>query len=1016
MALVLADRVLETTSVAGTGDAALNGAQANYQPFSVIGNGNTTYYTIVDNTNNEWEVGIGTYTLSSNSISRDTVLSSSNGGALVYFPSGDKDIFLDLPAEEVITSAGDVTGPASAVANNFAAFNLTTGKLIKDSGYNASTFATAAQGAKADTAVQPGSLGSAAYLTAGAANGVATLDGGGTVPTSQLPAAVLGAVKYQGTWNATTNVPTLASGVGTQGYYYVVATAGSTNLDGITSWAVGDWAIYNGTAWQKIDNTDAVTSVNSLTGTVVLTASDVGAAPATSGTSILYGNGTGGTSNVTVGTGLTFAGGTLASTAAGGDVVGPASSTDNAIARFDLTTGKLLQNSVVTVSDTGAIAGATTITDLDYLDFDTTYATTLGAGQLGWNGNDTLGLGMIGGNVVQHIGEDTFFYVKASATITKGQLCMFTGTVGSSGVLTAAPSTAIPYAEAIIGVAAEDIANNAFGLIQNLGTLRGVDTSAFLDGDILYYNSAVTGGFTKTFPTSGPIVVAAAVAKSGSGGSGVLTVRISFQTRVTASTGISVTQANDVVTVTNTAPDQTVALTAGTGISTSGTYPNFTITNSAPDQTVAITGAGGAVVTGTYPNFTITTPSGTVTSVSGTAPIASSGGATPAISISQATTSTDGYLSSTDWNTFNSKQPSGSYLTAVTASAPLSGSGTVGSPLVISQATTSTNGYLSSTDWNTFNNKGSGTVTSVTGTAPVVSSGGATPAISMAAATTSVNGYLTSTDWNTFNGKYSTGGALGTPSSGTLTNCTGYTYANLSGTVPTWNQDTTGKSAKTDALNSATTTINVSSATAPSAGQALIATSSTAATWQTIAASQWTTSGSNIYYNSGQVSIGNTSPVSAGWLTLNYDGQNYNGLMVRTTTSGTYFGAMFKNSSDSFVGNISVSASATAYNTSSDYRLKDNVASMQGALEKVLLLKPVTYTWKIDGSDGEGFIAHELAEVCPLAVTGEKDALNEDGSIKSQSIDTSFLVATLTAAIQELDAKVKVLESKLAAK
>jgi hypothetical protein len=89
-----------------------------------------------------------------------------------------------------------------------------------------------------------------------------------------------------------------------------------------------------------------------------------------------------------------------------------------------------------------------------------------------------------------------------------------------------------------------------------------------------------------------------------------------------------------------------------------------------------------------------------------------------------------------------------------------------------------------------------GTVTSVTGTAPVVSSGGNTPAISMAAATTSVNGYLTSTDWNTFNGKYSVGGALGTPSSGTLTNCTGYTYANLSGTVPTWNQNTTGSAAR----------------------------------------------------------------------------------------------------------------------------------------------------------------------------------------------------------------------------
>ena len=232
-----------------------------------------------------------------------------------------------------------------------------------------------------------------------------------------------------------------------------------------------------------------------------------------------------------------------------GDVVGPASATDNAIARFDATTGKLIKNSVVIVSDTGVVDGVIHMNDVDYIDFDTTYNTTLAAGQLGWDGNNTLGLGMFGGNVVQKIGEDTFFYVKASAAITKGQLCMFTGAVGSSGVVTAAPATAIPFAEAIIGIAAENIANNGFGLIQNTGSLRGLNTSAFNDGDVLYYNSAVTGGFTNVFPTSGPIVVCAAVANAGSGGSGVLTVRISFQTRVTAGTGMSVTQANDVVTV-----------------------------------------------------------------------------------------------------------------------------------------------------------------------------------------------------------------------------------------------------------------------------------------------------------------------------------------------------------------------------------------------------------------------------------------------------------------------------------
>jgi hypothetical protein len=428
---------------------------------------------------------------------------------------------------------------------------------------------------------------------------------------------------------------------------------------------VGDWAVYNGTIWQKVDNTETVTSVNGQTGAVVLTTTNVAEgtneyfttararASVSAGTGISYDSGTGVITN--------------SSPSLGGDVVGPASATDNAIARYDSTTGKLIQNSVVTISDTGGIAGATTITNLNYLDFDTTYATTLGAGQLGWNGNDTLGLGMIGGNVIQHIGEDVFFYVKASATITKGQLCMFTGAVGSSGVLTAAPSTAIPFAEAIIGVAAENIANNGFGLVQSVGTLRGVDTSAFLDGDILYYNSAVTGGFTKTYPASGPVVIAAAVAKSGSGGSGVLTVRISFQTRVTGSTGLSVVQANDTVALTNTGVTSAVA---GTGISVSGATGAVTVTNTAPDQTVSLTAGTGISTSGTYPNFTITNTSpssgGTVTSVAaltlgttGTdlSSTVANGTTTPVITLNVPTASATnrGALSSADWTTFNSK-------------------------------------------------------------------------------------------------------------------------------------------------------------------------------------------------------------------------------------------------------------------------------------------------------------------------------------------------------------------------
>ena len=200
-------------------------------------------------------------------------------------------------------------------------------------------------------------------------------------------ASVAGGLSYQGTWNATTNTPTLTSSVGVNGYYYIVSTAGSTNLDGITDWQIGDWLLFNGSVWQKIDQSNLVTSVNGQTGAV----------------------------------------------------------------------------SVGTVTSVAATAGT-------------------------------------------------------GITVTGSPIT-------SSGTLT----------------------------------------------------------------------------------------------------------------ITNSAPDQTVALTGGTGITTSGTYPNFTITNSAPDQTVALTQGGTTTITGTYPNFTISSADqfqGTVTSVTGTSPVASSGGATPAISLS----------------------------------------------------------------------------------------------------------------------------------------------------------------------------------------------------------------------------------------------------------------------------------------------------------------------------------------------------------------------------------------------
>lgn len=140
--------------------------------------------------------------------------------------------------------------------------------------------------------------------------------------------------------------------------------------------------------------------------------------------------------------------------------------------------------------------------------------------------------------------------------------------------------------------------------------------------------------------------------------------------------------------------------------------------------------------------------------------------------------------------------------------------------------------------------------------------------------------------------------------------------------------------------------------------------------------------------------------------------------LASTTTSSVNLAAFFN--PNGTVGAIATSGTTTSYLTSSDYRLKYDIAPMQGALARVQQLKPVTYKWNADGSNGEGFIAHELAEVCPSAVTGEKDAVDADGNPIYQGIDTSFLLATLVAAIQEqqititnLTFRIEALESAL---
>jgi hypothetical protein len=160
--------------------------------------------------------------------------------------------------------------------------------------------------------------------------------------------------------------------------------------------------------------------------------------------------------------------------------------------------------------------------------------------------------------------------------------------------------------------------------------------------------------------------------------------------------------------------------------------------------------------------------------------------------------------------------------------------------------------------------------------------------------------------------------------------------------------------------------------------------------------------------SSGNLYLNTTTRRNNGMQSIDYNGSAAGGMGINDTVSSNASPFIAFLTGGTFRGSITNNNNtAVAYNTTSDYRLKENIVPMIGALDTISKLKPVTYTWKQDGSNGQGFIAHELQETVPDCVTGEKDAVDADGNPKYQGVDTSFLVATLTAAIQEQQTIIK---------
>jgi hypothetical protein len=323
-------------------------------------------------------------------------------------------------------------------------------------------------------------------------------------------------------------------------------------------------------------------------------------------------------------------------------------------------------------SDITSMSGVTGgISTPDFIQFDTTATVTDATGRLYYDDTDqfqTLTFQM-NGAAIQRIGEELYYRVKLSAAATKGQVLMFSGTLGASGGLQAEPATGLlpEQANYILGIAHESGATNDWVFVTTFGEVKQIDTTGgaetWAQGDILYYNPLVTGGLTNVKPTApAAIVTVAAVINVGvangilfvrptygsvlggtdgnvnfttlaSGntliydavagvwenanltdgtgisiteGAGSITIANTGVTSAIAGTGMSVSSATGDVTFTNTAPDQVVSLAAGTAISVSGTYPSFTITNTAPDQVVSLAAGTGISTSGTYPSFTVT--------------------------------------------------------------------------------------------------------------------------------------------------------------------------------------------------------------------------------------------------------------------------------------------------------------------------------------------------------------------------------------------------------------------------